>query len=217
MLLAPAMLRPAASLLLLASLAVPATASASGNGRGAAPRGRTAPRRSPAEEAAHRQAEVEREIVTRHLKDRRHRVRQRGSIFHNIAVGGQRQGEYVLHQDQHITAFLDISDPQHPAFDPEREVEEEELAAIPPSRRAHILVVPNTPREHITRVIGAPITDADIEHTGAVMRQARQLATKLGIKNPHIYMNPESRVSIGYLHVHIIGERPTRPYPAAQQ
>lgn len=207
------------SYLLVLALLAAAPASANANRGRAAQRGRpaAAPARTRAEEAAARKAEHERAIVVRHLRDRRARVQQRGGIFHNIAVGGQRAGEYVLHRDRDITAFLDISDPQHPAFDPERDVEEEELAALPPARRVHILVVPNAPREHITRTIGAVITDTDIEETATVMRSARQLAQKLGIVNPRIYMNPESRVSIGYLHVHIIGERPNRPYPAPLQ
>ena len=205
-------MRIPALLLVSSMLLAPSLADASG-GRQAGRPGRRVQRQLTPEE---RQAEVERQLVRAHLVARRQRVQRLGGIFQRIAVGGHRQGEYVVHQDADVTAFLDVSDPSHPGYDPEREVEDEEgLESIPPARRAHILVVPNAPREHITRVIGASIGEADIESVASVMRSARQLATRLGIKNPRIYMNPESRVSIGYLHVHIVGERPSRPYPAA--
>lgn len=203
------------ALLLVSSLllAAPSAADASGGRQGGRP-ARAQRQQTPEE----RQAEYERHIVRTHLRARKERVQRMGSIFSRIATAGHRQGEYVLHQDRDVTAFLDISDPQHPGFDPEQELEEgDELAAIPPAKRAHILVVPNAPREHITRVIGGAIGENDIEEVASVMRSARQLATRLGIKNPRIYMNPESRVAIGYLHVHIIGERPSKPYPAALQ
>lgn len=219
------------SLLLLSVLvAVPSIADASGGsrpgGRGSSGPRRPVPQRdrqppprdvgelqlvldqvmTPAEQGA---------IVRAHQRARRQGVQQRGGIFRRV-VDGQRQNEYVVHQDGDVTAFLDMSDSEHPKFDPEAELEEgDELARVRPDRRAHILVVPNAPREHITRTIGQSITEADIDEVKAVMSSARQLAARLRIKNPRIYMNPESRVTMGYLHVHIIGER-TSPYPAAR-
>src|SRR5690606_19549268 len=167
-----------------------------------------------AREAARRRAAQEREIVRRHLTERRNRVRARGQIFRNIAVDRRYKGEYVLQRDHKVTAFLDITDPAHPAFDPRREVEEEALESIPVQRRAHIIVVPTQPREHITRSLGGTITSGDLRETLEVVQSAEGLARKLGIKNPRVFVNPESRISIGYLHVHIIGERPAgRSYP----
>ena len=167
-----------------------------------------------ARQAAREQAAREREIVRRHLTERRTRVRSRGSMFRNIAVDRNFKNEYVLMRDQDVTAFLDITDPQHPGFDPKRESDEPDLESIPVSRRAHILVVPNRAREHLTREIGNTITPSDVAETLQVMRSAEALAARLGIQNPKIFMNPESRVTVGYLHVHIIGERPAgRSYP----
>jgi hypothetical protein len=46
------------------------------------------------------------------------------------------------------------------------------------------------------------------------MRAAAALATRLGIKDPKIYVKSPARVGIGYLHVHVLGERdPNVPYP----
>lgn len=219
---------PAALLVSSLLLAVPSAADASGrqNGRPARGQRRAVPQRDrqpPPRDVGELQQVLEQvmtpaeqsAIVRAHQRARRQGVQQRGGIFRRI-VDGHRQNEYVVHQDRDVTAFLDMSDAEHPSFDPEAELEEgDELAAIRPDRRAHILVVPNAAREHITRVIGQSITDSDIEQVASVMRSAKQLAANLGIKNPRIYMNPESRVTMGYLHVHIIGERTGKPYPAA--
>ncbi len=219
--------RPA--LLLLSLLvAAPSLADASGNARRGAP-GSTGPRRPqhqrdrqpPPRDVGELQQLLEQvmtpaevgAIVRAHQRARRQGVQQRGGIFRRIA-DGYRQDEYVVHQDRNVTAFLDMSDSRHPKFDPEAELEEGDiLARIRPDRRAHILVIPNEPSEHITRIIGQEIEEDDIDRVKSVMTSARQLAAKLGIKNAKIYMNPESRVTMGQLHVHIIGER-TNPYPA---
>ena len=159
--------------------------------------------------------EAERAIVRRYQRARRASQRKLGEVFRRVAVDRDYRGEYVLMRDQQVTAFLDITDPQHPAFDPTRETDEDSLARIPLSRRAHILVVPNQPREHLGRSLDAPISTRDVEQTLEVMKSAEALARKLGIEKPQVFVNPESRLAVGYLHVHIVGERPpSRPYPA---
>ena len=44
----------------------------------------------------------------------------------------------------------------------------------------------------------------------SVFRDAKKLARRLGIKKPSIYANSESRVGVGYLHVHIEGQLPSK-------
>jgi len=156
-------------------------------------------------EAAIRKAE--KEVVKRHAQERVSRVRGLSRIFRKITVDRDYKGEFVLQRDNHTTAFLDITDPQHPGFKPEKETGEADLDSIPIHKRAHILVVPNAPREHITNSLGGTITSADLQASLDVVKSAEKLAKQLGIKNPRVFMNPESRVMIGYLHVHIIGER----------
>ena len=145
----------------------------------------------------------------------RQAVRDRGALFRKITVARDYRGEHVLLRDAKVTAFLDMTDPKHPRFDPEIEVDEE-LESIPANRRAHILVVPNTPREHIGPSLGGPIGAGDLEATLEVVKSAEALAAKLGLKNPRVFVNAQDRLLIGYLHVHIVGERdPKDPYPAA--
>jgi len=90
------------------------------------------------------------------------------------------------------------------------------MAHIPPQKRVHILVVPNAPREHIGKRLNATIGSADLKATLSVVQSAEKLAVKLGVKNPKVFVNSEARIGVGYLHVHIVGER-TRAtkYPPA--
>jgi diadenosine tetraphosphate (Ap4A) HIT family hydrolase len=146
--------------------------------------------------------------------ERETKVRERGEIFARIAVKHDYTGEYVLFHDQDVTAFLDIKDPQHPRFKPEDHEEEEPAESGP--LRAHILVVPNLPRETIGKTLASDITIDDLEQALKVMRAATQLATRLAIKNPRIYVKSPARAGVGYLHVHIVGQRdPSVPYPPA--
>jgi diadenosine tetraphosphate (Ap4A) HIT family hydrolase len=140
-------------------------------------------------------------------------VRARGAIFHNIAVNRDYRGEHVLLRNQHVTAFLDISDPQHPRHDGRRDLEPE-LAQLPPARRAHILVIPNHPREHIALHLGDQVTQADARAVVRVFEEAEGVARQLALRNPQIFVNKANRVGVGYLHVHVVGERdPAVPYP----
>jgi diadenosine tetraphosphate (Ap4A) HIT family hydrolase len=198
--------------MLVLALAVamgPSVAAAQRQARG---RQASAARRSALDEAAQRG--LDRGFVARLTAEanahRREAVRQRGGIFLRIA-GGNHQGEVVVHSDRDVTAFLDMSDPAHPEFDPEAEVEEEAANAIPIARRAHVLVVPNSRREHLTPRLGGNVHLADLEFGAKMLRSAQQIAQRLGIKNPDIFITDSSRVMIGQLHVHIVGEK-TRPY-----
>ena len=139
-------------------------------------------------------------------------VHARGEIFARIAVKQDYTGEYVVYRDKDVTAFLDLKDPQHPRHKGHTDDED----GIDPKKLAHILVVPNDPRETIGKTIASDITADDLEATLKVMKAAESVAAKLNIKNAKIYVKSPERVGVGYLHVHIVGERdPNTPYPPA--
>lgn len=140
-------------------------------------------------------------------------LRQRSRFFSKITQQRDYRGERVVHRDGNVTAFLDLTDPQHPGYSPERADEDESMASLPPSRRTHILVVPNQPREHIGKSVTGTITLADIEATKTTLEAAHRIANDLGVKNPRIYMNTQDRLAVGYQHVHIVGERTKAQYP----
>jgi diadenosine tetraphosphate (Ap4A) HIT family hydrolase len=165
-----------------------------------------------AEARARRQAELQ--LFRRLQTERREANRARGQIFERIARGDWR-GEYVLLHNADVTAFADISDPSNAAFDPDDKPNEEELETIPLNKRAHILVVPNVAREHIGRSLGGRVTPDDLRTVTKVIEHAEKLAKDLGIVKPRVYINSENMISVGYLHVHILGERPAGGYPPA--
>jgi diadenosine tetraphosphate (Ap4A) HIT family hydrolase len=165
--------------------------------------------------AAGGRAPSERKALMRQFREEREKeVRERGEIFARIATKHDYNGEYVLFRDQEVTAFLDLKDPRHPRFSPRAGHDDES----PDKRRSHVLVVPNQPRETIGKTLASDITAADLELTLKVIRAAAALATRLGIKDPKIYVKSPARVGIGYLHVHVVGERdPNVPYPPPLQ
>jgi diadenosine tetraphosphate (Ap4A) HIT family hydrolase len=139
-------------------------------------------------------------------------VRQKGERFARIAVKQDYTGEYVVYRDKDVTAFLDLKDPKHPRYKPGHDDDD----GIDPKKLAHILVVPNEPRETIGKTISSDITADDLEVTLKVMKAAESVAKQLDIKNAKIYVKSPERVGVGYLHVHIVGERdPSTPYPPA--
>lgn len=145
-------------------------------------------------------------------EERNKLVRERGTIFERIAAGRDYTGEHVLFRDQDVTAFLDLSDPRHPRYAPRGGGEDEAAAAG--KGRAHVLVVPNQPREHIGKTLTSDITREDLELALKVVRAGEAQARRLGIKNPQIFVKSAQRVGVGYLHVHVIGDRdPNTPYP----
>jgi diadenosine tetraphosphate (Ap4A) HIT family hydrolase len=153
-------------------------------------------------------------LMRQFREEREKQVRERGEIFARIATKHDYSGEYVLFRDQEVTAFLDLKDPRHPRFSPRSGHDDES----PDKRRSHILVVPNQPRETIGMTLASDITAGDLEVTLRVMRAAAALATRLGIKDPKIYVKSPGRVGVGYLHVHVLGERdPNVPYPPPLQ
>ena len=138
-------------------------------------------------------------------------VHDRGETFARIAVKKDYTGEYVVFRDKDVTAFLDLKDPHHPRYKPGHDED-----PVDPKKLAHILVVPNEPRETIGKTVASDITAEDLEATLKVMKAAQAVATKLDIKNAKIYVKSPERVGVGYLHVHIVGERdPKTPYPPA--
>jgi diadenosine tetraphosphate (Ap4A) HIT family hydrolase len=160
------------------------------------------------------QTPSEKRALLRQLRDEREKtVRERGDIFARIATKHDYTGEYIVFRDKDVTAFLDLKDPQHPRYKPGHD---EDGPPDSSKRHAHILVVPNQPRETIGKTLSSDITADDLEATLIVMRAASALATRLDIKNPKVYVKSPGRVGVGYLHVHIVGERdPKVPYPPA--
>jgi diadenosine tetraphosphate (Ap4A) HIT family hydrolase len=138
------------------------------------------------------------------------RLRANARFFRKIAVDRDFSGEHVIHRDPEVTAFLDRTDPLHPRYD--EALVEHTPGGIPPQRRAHVLVVPNQPREHIGPQVDGPITAADLAASLRVATKAEGLARDLKIKNPQVYINDANALGVGHLHVHIVGER-TQPYP----
>ncbi len=176
----------------------------------------SAPPRSS--QAGHNDAERariahERAIVKQFLANRTESRRNNARFFEKLTVQRNYTNEYVMHRDAKVTAFLDISDPRHPKYDPAKEEDDE--SGVPPGKRVHVLVVPNQPREHIGQRLGGSIGSSDLEATLEVVKSAERLAKTLNLKNPRVFLNPESRISVGYLHVHIVGERTSSTqYPA---
>jgi diadenosine tetraphosphate (Ap4A) HIT family hydrolase len=151
-------------------------------------------------------------------EERDRALRERAAIFARIAVDHDYRGEYVLFRDDDWTAFLDLTDPRHPRYTPRSAAEMRPTGGdephVDPSLRAHILVVPNRPREHIGKTFTSDITAEDIAVVAKLMASAGAVAMRLGIKNPHIYVKSQEHVGVGYLHVHIVGEHaPGVSYP----
>ena len=174
---------------------------------------------SPATEISKQPAKTaemsgERKALWRQLREEREKmVRERGEVFARIAIKHDYSGEYVLFRDQDVTAFLDLKDPRHPRYSPQADHDDDGPAG---KRLSHILVIPNQPRETIGKTLASDITAEDLDLTQKVMRAAAALAPRFGVKNPKIYVKSPARVGIGYLHVHIVGERdPNVPYPPA--
>jgi diadenosine tetraphosphate (Ap4A) HIT family hydrolase len=156
-----------------------------------------APDKARQAKRAYKAAAVERDEI----------VRAKGEIFSKIAVKKDYSGEYVIYRDDDVTAFLDLTDPKHPRYS---------ARSGDTPRKAHILVVPNQPREHVGKTFTSDITAEDLEATLKVVHAAEALAKRLNITSPQIYLKAAEKVGIGYLHVHLVGERdPKSAYPPA--
>ena len=160
---------------------------------------------------------VVRQLVKGAAQQRLLALRSNARFFTKITQAKDWKGEHVVHHDAHVTAFLDMSDPQHPRFDKDNIDEDESIQHIPLNKRAHILVIPNQQREHIASSVTGTITLDDINATKQVLESAHQVAKNLGIKNPRIYLNTSDRLTVGYLHVHVVGERSAGLYPNLKQ
>ena len=156
-----------------------------------------------------------RKRLFRALVEERYKVaRERGAIFSKIAVQHDYSGEYVVFRDEEVTGFLDLTDPQHPRYSARGDGEEEQSHNA--KRRSHVLVIPNQPRENVGKTLTSEITAEDLDATLRVVHAAEALAKRLSFINPRIYLKPSARVGVGYLHVHIVGERDSKvPYPPA--
>jgi diadenosine tetraphosphate (Ap4A) HIT family hydrolase len=154
-----------------------------------------------------------RKLMKEHAERRQASLLSRAEFFKKIAVARDYSGEHVVYRDPSVTAFLDLSDPLHPNHERLGRAEdgESEARAANPNR-AHLLVIPNAPREHIGRKLSGTVDSDDLEATLAVVKKAEGLAKSLGIRNPSVFVNTQDRLSVGYLHAHIVGER-SLPYP----
>jgi diadenosine tetraphosphate (Ap4A) HIT family hydrolase len=135
-------------------------------------------------------------------------VRSRAKFFSRVAVDKDYAVEHVVYRNKLVTAFLDLGDHRHPRY----------RGKPSTSTAIHLLVVPNSPREHIGKTLGAKISIDDLQATVKVVKAAQAVARRLGIKKASVYINSESRVHIGYLHVHVVGELPAaRRLPKLQK
>jgi diadenosine tetraphosphate (Ap4A) HIT family hydrolase len=148
---------------------------------------------------------------------RRHLLVARGRRFARIARGLE-PGPRIILKNRRVTAFLDHKDPKSPDYDDS--IFDWELASfadlkdLPLERRAHVLVIPNRGRAHVGRHFGSGLRASDLETSLRILREAEALARELGIQRARVFINPPDKVSVGYLHVHIVGERdPSLPYP----
>jgi hypothetical protein len=199
----PMRLRP---VLLFAALLTSSTAVAAPAARPARPAKPVAAPRAVAPSHA-------RSIARKVFAEQRQAQRSRARFFEKITVKRDYTGEHVLLHDAEVTAFLDLTDPLHPHFDSEAEVDDE-FARFTGPNRTHILVVPTTPREHIGTKLDTPLQAADLEATLKVFKRAEALAKSLHIKGAKIFINASEQIGVGYLHVHIVGERdPSRAFP----
>jgi len=147
------------------------------------------------------------------------RLVERGRRFQLIAQG-RLPGQHIVYRDKEVTAFLDQKDVQSPAHDPKvfdwEFAAYEDLRDVPKERRAHLLMIPNHWRQHVGPNLGSGLAGRDLATALSIVRKAEDLARELRIIRPKVFINPVHRISVGYLHVHIIGERdPNVPYPQA--
>lgn len=138
-----------------------------------------------------------------------------GAIFQGIATKQEWQGQHVLLNTSKTLAFVDRTDAAHPAYNPKNYVD---VGArhIPPEKLAHILVIPKSPRQHITMKLGEPIRKSDLVAVDKLLKSAEKLAKTYKISKPDIWINAESRIGVGYLHAHIAGIKTAETvYPKA--
>ena len=75
-------------------------------------------------------------------------------------------------------------------------------------------MIPNRKREHVGPNLSSGLRGSDLSAALAIVRKAEGLANELGISRARVFINPVNKISVGYLHVHVVGERdPDRPYP----
>lgn len=155
---------------------------------------------------------------TRIQADRQVGLEKIGAIFKGIATKQQWDGQHVLLNSAKTLAFVDRTDAAHPAYHPKNYVD---VGArhIPPENLSHILVIPKTARQHITKKLGDPIQKADLVAVAKLLKTAEKLAKNtFKISKPDVWINAESRIGVGYLHAHIAGIKTAQTvYPKAQR
>jgi histidine triad (HIT) family protein len=103
-------------------------------------------------------------------------------LFCEIAAG--RQPARVVHEDDRVVAFHDIR----------------------PVAPVHVLVVP---RKHVTSLLD--LEDADESLVGALVRTARDLASRLGLSERGFRLvfntGRDAGYSVYHIHLHLLGGR----------
>jgi chondroitin 4-sulfotransferase 11 len=149
---------------------------------------------------------AERERMTRVLQtlrtQRAAELNARGAYFEQL-TRGDAPGERVVYRDALVTGFLHRSDPSHPSQAADRKSE----PSPSETQRAHLLVVPNVKRAHLTVQLDQEITVEDLREVGKVMAAARRAAIALGIRDAVHFVSPSEAINVGYLHVHVVGTR----------
>lgn len=150
-------------------------------------------------------------------------------IFHPIMAGTHdKTKERVVKRGNGWVAFLASGDPRHPMtqdrladslrnqngaeLDPDT-VEDLmadhgfEGSSIPFGQRAHLLVLPTTPRAYMGAGTDyeSSITEADHELISSLRGIAKSLGTELNLAQPKIWQNAPTRTSMGQTHIHLTG------------
>ncbi len=167
---------------------------------------------------------LRREVAWHAERERLHSVSAAGSRFAAIATGRyDKTRERIVYRGRGAIGFVNFGDPLHPMYFPEPpeglkaarewalqhpEDLEAQSVLLDPSHRLHILLIPQAESQHIAKHLTAPITRADIQRTAALFDVAHDLAATLRLKlKPEVFQNGEGTVTVGYQHLHIIGER----------
>lgn len=130
--------------------------------------------------------------------------------FFQKIVRGDFSGEYVFERNSKVTFFLDPADNQHPRYAQRGEDwAHSGVEKIPVGKRIKFLVTPNKMHEHFGSKIDGEVSVADAKLVYETMVEAERMAKQLGIVNPRVWVNNAQTASIGQLHVHVAGERPS--------
>jgi hypothetical protein len=132
--------------------------------------------------------------------------------FRKIAQGDY-TNQLVLYRDAEMTAFVDWTDVDHPGHNGGAVVDTS-LRGRP--NAAHVLFIPNEEHAHLGIKLESKFHYADVKRTERLMKKAEELGDALGLGRVEIFQNSAQAVSVGWQHIHLIGDKPDGfRYPAS--